>query len=589
MGFKTLPPQLSDSVLTVANVAALSDVTDPQEGDERYVADIDVLYMYTGIAWAPAAASSGSPLAPSRGGTGVSNNDAATLTRTGNHALTITTTGTTGVTLPTSGTLGAVPAAGVVTSSGSALTSEASLALTRGGTGKSITASAGAVVYSDADSLELNTPGTAGQVLISAGSGTPAFTSSLTALTQVTATNDALVELANNAPAWDGSGLSITPAEVTGGWSAISVNATESTDTVYAVSLYGGATNSESSVMLTVTADKGMAINATSGSAEQPTATINHSGTKSVIAVNNNNAANTSTLLEISSLNAAARSISTPDSPGADGTATQSLRLGTGHKSAGTGDTGNLVFTTGNSTGGGSGSITFQTGTGAGGDRGAITFDGISASFSVPALHLDYPQGAVRLNDVDESHYVDLCAADDLTANRKFKFPDIVDATVIVSQGAQSINGVKTFNDGIVVDDAAGQTTLNYFRYETHDTDWDMPATAGKSGVKTLHLQRIGNWVTCYIPSFACTPTSGTNNNCTNDTVLPSYYRPTVSQRIAGTAGLDNSATDTANTPEWLIGTSGVITFRRNQAGSAFSNTGTAGTGSATTLTWFVG
>lgn len=44
-------------------------------------------------------------IAPSKGGTGVANNDAATLTRSGNHALTLTTTNTTGVTLPTTGTL----------------------------------------------------------------------------------------------------------------------------------------------------------------------------------------------------------------------------------------------------------------------------------------------------------------------------------------------------------------------------------------------------------------------------------------------------------------------------------------------------
>jgi hypothetical protein len=44
-------------------------------------------------------------LPATRGGTGVSNNVAATLTRSGNHALTLTTTNTTGVTLPTTGTL----------------------------------------------------------------------------------------------------------------------------------------------------------------------------------------------------------------------------------------------------------------------------------------------------------------------------------------------------------------------------------------------------------------------------------------------------------------------------------------------------
>lgn len=44
-------------------------------------------------------------LTPSKGGTGVSNNDAATLTRSGNHDLAITTTGATTVTMPTTGTL----------------------------------------------------------------------------------------------------------------------------------------------------------------------------------------------------------------------------------------------------------------------------------------------------------------------------------------------------------------------------------------------------------------------------------------------------------------------------------------------------
>lgn len=44
-------------------------------------------------------------LGADNGGTGVANNPAATLTRSGNHALTLTTSGTTDVTLPTTGTL----------------------------------------------------------------------------------------------------------------------------------------------------------------------------------------------------------------------------------------------------------------------------------------------------------------------------------------------------------------------------------------------------------------------------------------------------------------------------------------------------
>lgn len=48
------------------------------------------------------------------GGTGVANNAAATLTRSGNHGLTLTTSGTTALTLPTAGTVAVIPTSSVV-------------------------------------------------------------------------------------------------------------------------------------------------------------------------------------------------------------------------------------------------------------------------------------------------------------------------------------------------------------------------------------------------------------------------------------------------------------------------------------------
>lgn len=54
MGFKNLHPDIADSILTVANVAALSSLQDPQEGDARYVADVNSLYVFDGAAWASA-------------------------------------------------------------------------------------------------------------------------------------------------------------------------------------------------------------------------------------------------------------------------------------------------------------------------------------------------------------------------------------------------------------------------------------------------------------------------------------------------------------------------------------------------------
>lgn len=85
------------------------------------------------------------PLGAAYGGTGVANNAAATLTRSGNHALTITTTNTTGVTLPTTGTLATLAGAesltnkklGSLTTNGLVTTSSAdgTLSVTVPGTG----------------------------------------------------------------------------------------------------------------------------------------------------------------------------------------------------------------------------------------------------------------------------------------------------------------------------------------------------------------------------------------------------------------------------------------------------------------------
>lgn len=71
--------------------------------------DIATVGTITSGAW------TASVISPAFGGTGVANNAAATLTRSGNHALTLTTSGTTTLTLPTSGTVATVvPASSVV-------------------------------------------------------------------------------------------------------------------------------------------------------------------------------------------------------------------------------------------------------------------------------------------------------------------------------------------------------------------------------------------------------------------------------------------------------------------------------------------
>ncbi len=115
------------------------------------------------------ALSSEAALSAVRGGTGVANNAAATLTRSGNHALTLTTTNTTSLTLPESGT---------VTALGSDIDLASAevtgiLTMAKGGSNKNATAVNGGFVYSDADSLEITAAGTAGTALYSTGAAAP--------------------------------------------------------------------------------------------------------------------------------------------------------------------------------------------------------------------------------------------------------------------------------------------------------------------------------------------------------------------------------------------------------------------------------
>jgi hypothetical protein len=71
----------------------------------------------------------------------------------------------------------AIDASGNLTCSAASLTADVSgiLPMANGGTNKNMTASAGAVVYSDSDSQELSAVGTIGQALISGGTSSPSW------------------------------------------------------------------------------------------------------------------------------------------------------------------------------------------------------------------------------------------------------------------------------------------------------------------------------------------------------------------------------------------------------------------------------
>lgn len=125
-------------VVTTAQRTAL---VSPKPGSFVYDSDVGSLFVYKDSAWVSLADVSSAQtltnktisgqtntitnvslttgvtevLPASKGGTGVSNADAATLTRSGDHGLTLTTTDPTAVTLPTTGTLSTLAGAEVFT------------------------------------------------------------------------------------------------------------------------------------------------------------------------------------------------------------------------------------------------------------------------------------------------------------------------------------------------------------------------------------------------------------------------------------------------------------------------------------------
>ena len=169
----------------------------------------------------------GVAVAPNRGGTGIANNVASTLTISGAYATTLTVTGTTGVTLPTSGTLATT--ANINTALPSATSSQIYV-----GTGAAGTAAAASTLPTGAfPALTGDVTNTAGSLATTVGkiggnavslagafttSGAFGLTLTTTALTNVTLpTSGTLATTANTVASFSAGTTGLTPSTATTG------------------------------------------------------------------------------------------------------------------------------------------------------------------------------------------------------------------------------------------------------------------------------------------------------------------------------------------------------------------------------------
>lgn len=126
-----------------------------------------------------------------------------------------------------------------------------------------------------------------------------------------------------------------------------------------------------------------------------------------------------------------------------------------------------------------------------------------------------------------------------------------------------------------------------YTDYTTAST-FSFDGSGGTTGSITMRAQRLGDYVTVHIP--AVTGTSGTSSTTlTANTALPSWARPLTATQYASVPDMKNNNADVATPGLVGVTTSGIVTFNRDAASTAWTNSSTCGNGGGFIFSYFVG
>jgi hypothetical protein len=157
----------------------------------------------------------------------------------------------------------------------------------------------------------------------------------------------------------------------------------------------------------------------------------------------------------------------------------------------------------------------------------------------------------------------------------------LADATSsgLLSTTTQTIVGLKTFNDGLKLDDAASQTTLN--TYQEDDTtlasvQWDPNGSGVNSSSFAVKCTRVGRLATITFPrSIDATGAGGTTTSLSLTVALPTFMRPSVSA-LEFPVFIFSNATVEATPGMIEVATNGTISVFRTSTAIAFG-TGACG------------
>lgn len=182
-----------------------------------------------------------------------------------------------------------------------------------------------------------------------------------------------------------------------------------------------------------------------------------------------------------------------------------------------------------------------------------------------------------------------------LSASRVWTVPETAaDASFLMTKSAQSKDGILTFNDGIKVDDAAGQSTLNSYISSTSNalngsSTTFSNAASGANCVTTATaatisaiLVKVGDMVVCRLPGTALMTKSSTNGYLELAGIIPSGWRVQAITHLSGEAKVNNVAT----TVLFRFETNGDIRMYNANGTNIAANTTNCGWDASVSFAW---
>jgi hypothetical protein len=125
----------------------------------------------------------------------------------------------------------------------------------------------------------------------------------------------------------------------------------------------------------------------------------------------------------------------------------------------------------------------------------------------------------------DHSNVVTIVASTFLNSSFQITIPNVgANSEFVLTNGAQSINGIKTFNSGVKF--GASQSLLNIYQEELFYTQFKWGNDPDTNITLGIPLTRVGRVVTLVIPGFNYDLNGGVDNVIVSLDALPSGFRP---------------------------------------------------------------